>query len=128
MDSNALLARDVDYFNTMTPRPDVVLATGDLTDHGTADEYVMLRDILDELEAPLFLIPGNHDETDVLRANYGTPEYVSSTASFDYVVDAQLLAIDTTLAAESDRPSDWPAAKESILARGPMPKGSSAVG
>ena len=42
VDANELLRRAVEYLNTMTPRPDVVIATGDLTDHGTADEYVML--------------------------------------------------------------------------------------
>ena len=54
VDSNALLARAVEYLNAMTSRPDLVLATGDLTDHGT------------------------DDGPDVLRATYGTPPYASS--------------------------------------------------
>ena len=103
VDSNELLARAVTYLNTMTPRPDVVLATGDLTDHGTAEEYALLREILGALEVPLFLVPGNHDEVDVLRAEYGTPEYARD--SFDYVVDdfpVRLLALDSTVIGRHD--------------------------
>ncbi len=127
VDSNELLARAVTYLNTMTPRPDVVLATGDLTDHGTAEEYALLREILGALEVPLFLVPGNHDEVDVLRAEYGTPSYVYED-TFDSVIDdyevrlvgldstvvgrhdgeisdAQLAWLDATLAAAPDRPT-----------------------
>jgi len=103
VDSNEMLARAVAYLNTMTPRPDVVLATGDLTDHGTAEEYGLLRDILGALEVPLFLVPGNHDEVDVLRAEYGTLEYARD--SFDFVVDeypVRLVALDTTVAGRHD--------------------------
>ena len=103
VDSNELLARAVTYLNTMTPRPDVVLATGDLTDHGTAEEYGLLREILGALEVPLFLVPGNHDEVDVLRAEFGTLEYAPD--SFDYVVDeypVRLLALDSTVVGRHD--------------------------
>jgi Icc protein len=127
VDANLLLARAVEYLNTMTPRPDVVVATGDLTDHGTADEYVMLRDILGGLELPLLLVPGNHDEPEVMRSVLGTPEYVTGP-TFDYVVEdypvrlvaidsttpgrhdgeldaAQLMALDARLAEQPDRPT-----------------------
>ena len=103
VDSNELLARAVTYLNTMTPRPDVVLATGDLTDHGTPEEYALLREILGALEIPLYLVPGNHDEVDTLRADYGTPEYARD--SFDYVVDdyeVRLIAIDSTVIGRHD--------------------------
>jgi 3',5'-cyclic AMP phosphodiesterase CpdA len=40
---------------------DVVVHTGDSVHHGMAEEYVHLREILAELEAPLFLVPGNRD-------------------------------------------------------------------
>ena len=127
VDSNLLLQRAVEYLNTMTPRPDVVLATGDLTDHGTAGEYVMLGEILDALEVPLFLVPGNHDEPEVLRSVLGTPTYVDGP-TFDYAVEdfpvrlvavdsttpgrhdgeldaAQLLGLDARLRAQPDRPT-----------------------
>lgn len=127
VDSNVLLGRAVEYLNTMTPLPDVVVATGDLTDHGDAEEYGMLGEILARLEVPCFLVPGNHDEPDVLRAVFGTPTYVAGP-TFDYTVEdfpvrlvaidstapgrhdgqldaAQLLALDATLREQPDRPT-----------------------
>lgn len=104
VDANALLERAVEYLNTMTPRPDVVIATGDLTDHGTADEYAMLRDLLGALDVPLFLVPGNHDDPEVLREVFGTPSYVTGP-TFDYANDdfpVRLVAIDSTAPGRHD--------------------------
>ena len=104
VDANVLLTRAVEYLNTMTPRPDVVVATGDLTDHGTADEYVMLGEILGALEVPLYLVPGNHDEPEVMRQVLGTPAYVDGP-TFDYVVEdfpVRLVAIDSTTPGRHD--------------------------
>jgi 3',5'-cyclic AMP phosphodiesterase CpdA len=104
VDSNELLARAVAYLNTMTPRPDVVLATGDLTDHGTAEEYALLREILGALEVPLYLVPGNHDEVDALRAEFGTWGSVHED-TYDSVVDdypVRLIALDSTVAGRHD--------------------------
>ncbi|MGZ5369792.1 MAG: metallophosphoesterase, partial [Aeromicrobium sp.] len=40
---------------------DAVLLTGDLTDHGTTDEYDRLVAQLARLPCPWFALPGNHD-------------------------------------------------------------------
>jgi 3',5'-cyclic-AMP phosphodiesterase len=48
------------------PRPvDAVLVTGDVADHGTADEYQAAREVL-RSDAPVLACPGNHD----LRAGF----------------------------------------------------------
>jgi 3',5'-cyclic-AMP phosphodiesterase len=47
---------------------DAVVHTGDSVHHGLAEEYAHLREILADLDAPLFLIPGNRDRHDALRA------------------------------------------------------------
>lgn len=41
--------------------PDVVVVTGDIADHGTAQEYAEARDVLGALAGPLLWCPGNHD-------------------------------------------------------------------
>ena len=46
---------------------DVVVHTGDSVHHGLAEEYLHGREIPADLEAPLFLIPGNRDRHDALR-------------------------------------------------------------
>ncbi|MGQ0527292.1 MAG: metallophosphoesterase family protein [Alphaproteobacteria bacterium] len=41
--------------------PDLVVASGDFTQNGTAREFQVARDFLNGLSAPVFCIPGNHD-------------------------------------------------------------------
>ena len=46
---------------------DLVIHTGDSVQNGEAEEYAHLREILADLEAPLYLIPGNRDRHGALR-------------------------------------------------------------
>lgn len=64
--TNAQLAEAVGHINSLAPRPDVVIASGDLVDHGREEEYEVLREILAPLAMPVFVIPGNHDRRDAL--------------------------------------------------------------
>lgn len=41
--------------------PDVVVATGDLTDNGYYLEFLQVASYLNNIESPLLLVPGNHD-------------------------------------------------------------------
>src|SRR5215469_10345531 len=56
VDTAACLARAVARLRTLDPRPDVVVATGDLVDAGGAEEYAHLRRLLAPLELPLFVL------------------------------------------------------------------------
>jgi 3',5'-cyclic AMP phosphodiesterase CpdA len=42
-------------------KPDLLVISGDFTQHGSQKEFVAARAFLDELEAPVFAVPGNHD-------------------------------------------------------------------
>mgnify|MGYP001025342296 FL=1 len=42
-------------------RPEAVICTGDLTMRGSAREFAAAQDYLTALEAPVWLVPGNHD-------------------------------------------------------------------
>jgi 3',5'-cyclic AMP phosphodiesterase CpdA len=52
----------VDYLNAIPGDLDGVLVTGDLADHGTRDEYRVVRELLGTLRFPVLTCPGNHDE------------------------------------------------------------------
>ncbi|MGC1525722.1 MAG: metallophosphoesterase, partial [Phormidesmis sp.] len=56
-----MIQQAVEHLNQLDPRPDVVVATGDLTHHGELAEYKVLRQLLAPLKIPLYLLPGNHD-------------------------------------------------------------------
>jgi 3',5'-cyclic AMP phosphodiesterase CpdA len=61
VDTVSMLKRAVAALNALDPQPDVVLATGDLVERGSTEEYGILRDILAPLKATLLVVPGNHD-------------------------------------------------------------------
>lgn len=52
-------------------RPDVVLATGDLTDSGSAESYAQVKTLLAPLKAPVLPAIGNHDQREAFVAEFG---------------------------------------------------------
>ena len=83
------------------PRPDAVLLSGDVTEHGTPEEYERVAELLEPLPIPLHAIPGNHDDVDRLRATVGAPG--DPGEPLQYSVDLgslRLVACDTTVAGE----------------------------
>jgi Icc protein len=99
VDTAPFLARCVAQIAGMTPRPDLVFATGDLVDAGHPDEYRHLRELLAPLPMPLYLIPGNHDKRDALLAEFAEHAYLPRTGTFlHYVLEEhplRIIALDT---------------------------------
>lgn len=103
IDTAAHLARAVAELNAHDPRPDVVLLTGDLTDHGGPEEYANLRALLAPLAVPAYLIPGNHDDREALRAAFADAEYLPRNGFLHYVVEdypVRIVALDTNIPGE----------------------------
>lgn len=100
--TNAQLVQAVAHINSLDPRPDVVIASGDLTEHGHAEEYGLLREILADLIPPVFVIPGNHDRGEVLLKAFAGEGYMPPRdAPFvNYAIDRfslRLIGLDTTV-------------------------------
>lgn len=78
---------------------DVVLHTGDTVQNGAAEEYGYLREILAELDAPYFLVPGNRDRRDALRLALDHLSFLPKTGDFlHYVIEdyaLRLVALDS---------------------------------
>ncbi len=47
--------------------PDLVVASGDLSHDGSAQSYQQVRECFERIGAPVYCLPGNHDEADVLH-------------------------------------------------------------
>ena len=113
----------MDHLLAMAPRPDVLVVTGDVADHGHAGEYAEARAWLDRWKGPLAVCPGNHDVRAAYVAGLGLPARTVVDAvgvrfvMLDSLVDAdetgrvdpgrlgdeQLAWLDARLA-EDDRP------------------------
>lgn len=61
-DTTETLRRAILAINAMEPLPDLVVASGDLTNTGAASSYALLREILADLAPPVVLALGNHDK------------------------------------------------------------------
>ncbi|HME21808.1 MAG TPA: phosphodiesterase [Acetobacteraceae bacterium] len=114
----------------LAPRPDVVVITGDLAECGLDTEYANVNHLLRKLPpVPVFVIPGNHDRRDNLRAGlkhlpgviadphyvqYAVDDYPVRLVMLDTLVPGsahgelraeQLAFLDRTLAAVPDKPT-----------------------
>ena len=103
VDTAAMLARAVAELNRLEPPPDIVVITGDLVDKGEPAEYDQLRRLLAKLAMPVFVIPGNHDSREALRAAFGGDGYLPQDGFLQYAVEdypVRLVALDTLVPGE----------------------------
>ena len=105
VDTGGMLKRCVDNIVKLKTKPDVVIATGDLTDFGRPDEYAHLRELLLPLTMPLYLIPGNHDHRENMLAAFSDHNYLTQMLPFiQYAIEdlpMRILALDTVIPQES---------------------------
>lgn len=99
MDSFRMLEAALDRILAHEPRPEVTVVTGDLTADGEPAEYDALRRLLARLPMPCYLIPGNHDDRENLRAAF--PDQPWGDGEFlHYALEGwplRLIALDTTI-------------------------------
>jgi 3',5'-cyclic AMP phosphodiesterase CpdA len=104
VDTSAALARVVAAVSETVPRPDICVVTGDLVDLGRPVEYAQLRALLKPLAMPVYVIPGNHDERQALRAAFAEDGYMPAAGEFiQYTVErhpVRLVALDTIVPGE----------------------------
>ena len=80
----------------LDPLPDLLLATGDLTEFGTIASYRTLKSVCDTLPFPVLLAVGNHDDRTNFRHVFGMQ--TSTGGHVQYVHDAgplRIIVLDT---------------------------------
>jgi 3',5'-cyclic AMP phosphodiesterase CpdA len=100
--TNEQLRQAITHINDLRPSPDVVVASGDLTDHGREDEYHQLREIFSPLKFPVYVIPGNHDNRAILTEVFADQSYMPPPGSpfVNYAIDdhpIRLIGLDTSV-------------------------------
>jgi 3',5'-cyclic AMP phosphodiesterase CpdA len=115
IDTRGFLERAVARLASLDPKPDAVIATGDLVDSGSVEEYRLLAELLAPLDLPLYLVPGNHDRRDGLRAVFGDRPWMPAEGFVQYAVEAgplRLVGLDTLVEGKGhgalcDERLDW---------------------
>jgi Icc protein len=81
----------------LVPRPDLLIATGDLADTGDdAISYARLKDAVAGLPFPVYYALGNHDGRDAFRAAF--PDLAMPDGFLQYAIDdrdLRILVLDT---------------------------------
>jgi 3',5'-cyclic AMP phosphodiesterase CpdA len=105
VDTVRAFARCVQSVVSMKQRPDVLLLTGDIADRGDADEYALVREILSPLTMPTYVIPGNHDRREQMRASFADHDYLQYCSDFiQYAIEeypVRIVALDTVIPKQS---------------------------
>jgi 3',5'-cyclic AMP phosphodiesterase CpdA len=104
VDTAAHLQRCVAHIAGLTPRPDAVVVTGDLTDRGEPEEYEHLLSLLAPLSPPVYVIPGNHDNRALMRKAFADHSYLKQSDEFlQYRAELgplRLVGLDTVVPGE----------------------------
>jgi 3',5'-cyclic-AMP phosphodiesterase len=96
-DPVARLEAAVESIRSMRPEPDALLVSGDLADNAEDAQYERVRELLAPLQAPVYVLPGNHDERGALHRHFGVPG--GDGAPVQYSADLgplRLVVLDTT--------------------------------
>jgi 3',5'-cyclic-AMP phosphodiesterase len=100
-DSVAMLAAAVGAVRALVPNPDAVLISGDLADHAADAEYEQVRELVAPLDAPLYVLPGNHDDGIALRRHFGVAGADGQPVQYAAELGPlRLVVLDSTLAGE----------------------------
>lgn len=99
VDTAACLLRAVEHLNRFSPAPDLVVATGDLANRGTPEEYQRIKSMLSRLSMRYVVLPGNHDDRENMRAAFSDHDYLPRSGTFlQYVLEQEplrIIALDT---------------------------------
>jgi 3',5'-cyclic AMP phosphodiesterase CpdA len=100
VDTAKALERCVAALNEFTPRPDLVVISGDLADTPAAEEYDYLKRLLVPLKLPFVGIPGNHDSRELMRAAFPQAAYAFPSGPLNQHVALEgldLLLLDSSV-------------------------------
>ncbi len=95
-------------------RADVILLTGDLVNDERADEYALLAEAIAHPPAPLYLMPGNHDDRALIRSTFPQHAYLPRDGHLSYAIDqfpVRIVCVDQIVPGETHGELTKPQAK-----------------
>lgn len=83
----------IEHIQQHQPKQNAIVLSGDLSQDGSADSYERLADMVTKIEGPIYFVPGNHDNSDVLNKVY--PRGTISNQRHIILGDWQLILLDS---------------------------------
>jgi 3',5'-cyclic-AMP phosphodiesterase len=83
---------------------DIILLTGDLVNDERADEYAVLAEAIVDPPAPLYLMPGNHDDRARMRSAFPHHRYLPRDGFLSYVIEdfpVRIVAVDQVVPSQT---------------------------
>ncbi|MEQ8900793.1 MAG: phosphodiesterase [Roseovarius sp.] len=102
-DTAEALRRAVETINAKLPLWEGIacaIVTGDLTDHGTPEEYAHFLSIMDDLALPWCAVPGNHDQRAPMRKAFADAPWMPGEGPVNWVRNFgpfSVIGLDTLL-------------------------------
>jgi 3',5'-cyclic-AMP phosphodiesterase len=96
-DPVAGLATAVASIRRLRPAPDALVLTGDLADTLADAEYAQVLAAIEDIDAPGYGLPGNHDDRDGVRRHFGIPGEPGTPVQYAVGAGAlRILMLDST--------------------------------
>lgn len=103
-DARDMFARTLRQIAAMTPGPDLILHTGDVTHHGNVTVNRDVRALLESTGIPFCVIPGNHDEIEPLREAYADLAWMPKESRYLHfaieTLPVRIICLDTKIPGE----------------------------
>jgi len=94
VDTAQHLRESVVQINSMKPQPDLVMITGDLVETPSETSYDYFSSLIEPLKAPVYLMPGNHDDPQLMLEMYGeTPQFPIAHNTLQYAIEGYAVRI-----------------------------------
>ena len=96
------LERVISDINKHRQQPDLVIHTGDASNSGKKDEYILVRQLMEKLKTCWIILPGNRDNGKNMHEVFGhLPWMPGENAPLDYLLEElplRIIAFDSTAA------------------------------
>jgi len=100
VETAAALTAAIDTLNRFSPRPDLVVISGDIAHAALPEEYQHATKLLRALQIPFAAIPGNHDRRSAIREAFPDPAYGAAESALNStrrIGELDILLIDSTV-------------------------------
>jgi Icc protein len=95
VDTGESLRQVLTAIGALSPRPSLIIASGDLVQTANTNSYNRLKSIFCDINIPVYVLPGNHDDTEMMH-QYLAGDSVKYQSSLD-LKSWKILFIDSTI-------------------------------